>query len=161
LENAGLRRVSTRIQSGNVLFESDLLEQAAKEAIERALKDGATITTTAVLRTAEELDALTRNCPFSAEEIAASQAENAEGESFYVSLLTQLPSEQALTQLAFTPAEKDVYVISGRTVYLLLRQSIRNSKLAVRLLHAFPDATTRNWNTITKLSDLTNIPNGG
>jgi uncharacterized protein (DUF1697 family) len=161
IENAGFARVSTYIQSGNVLFDSDLPEQAAKEAIEHALKEDAGITTTAVLRTAEELDALIRNCPFSAEEIATSQAENAEGESFYVCLLKQLPSEQALIQLASAPPEKDAYVISGRTVYLLLLQGIRNSKLAIRLQRAFPDATMRNWNTITKLNDLANIPNGG
>ena len=160
LEDAGFSRVSTYIQSGNVLFSSDLSEAAAKDAIERALKDGANITTVAVLRSVEELAAIIAQCPFSAEEIAQAQEANQEGESFYVCLLPLEPSEDARKKLADLPAQDDRYHLSGRTVYLLLRQSIRNSKLALRLQRVFPDLTARNWNTMVQLNELARQQNG-
>ncbi|MEZ4509821.1 MAG: DUF1697 domain-containing protein [Eubacteriales bacterium] len=51
LEQAGFSHVVTYIQSGNVLFDSDLAESNSKETIERALQDGANISSTTVLRT--------------------------------------------------------------------------------------------------------------
>ncbi|MEZ4628718.1 MAG: DUF1697 domain-containing protein [Eubacteriales bacterium] len=48
LEQAGFSHVVTYIQSGNVLFDSDLAESNSKETIERALQDGANISSTTV-----------------------------------------------------------------------------------------------------------------
>ena len=160
LEDAGFSRVSTYIQSGNVLLDSALSEQDAAEAIERVLKDGANITTVAVLRSMAEFTAIIEQCPFSTEEIAKAQAANQEGESFHVLLLPQSPSEDMLKKLADLPAQDDTYVLSGRTVYLLLRRSIRTSKLALKLQRAFPDATARNWNTMVQLNELAHRQNG-
>ena len=160
LEDAGFSRVSTYIQSGNVLLDSTLSEQDAAEVIERAMKDGANITTVAVLRSVAEFTAIIEQCPFSAEEIAQAQAANQEGESFHVYLLPKEPSEDALKKLAGLPAQDDSYVLSGRTVYLLLRQSIRTSKLALKLQRTFPDATARNWNTMVQLNELAHRQSG-
>ena len=161
LEDAGFSQVSTYIQSGNVLFESLMSESPAREAIERALKDGANIATTALVRTAEALDGIIQRCPFSAEEIAAAEAENAEGESLYVCLLGREPDAKSLEKLHAVEAGKDAYAVHDRTIYLLLRQSIRSSKLAMRLQKIFPDMTVRNWNTMTKLQELSRPANGG
>ena len=154
MEQAVFTRVVTYIQSGNVLFDSDLPESAARETIERALKDGAGITTTAVLRTADELHALVRECPFAQEQIASAQAANLDGESFYVCLLNEEPDEKAQTKLAALEQGSDSFVLSGRTIYLLLTQSVRTSQLAIRLNRIFPNMTSRNWNTMTKLDEL-------
>lgn len=161
LEEAEFCDVETYIQSGNVLLSSDDTETAARETIERALKDGAAITTTAVLRTAQELNAMIRNCPFSAESIAKAQARNAEGESFYVCLLPQEPDAQTLVKLSAVESQDDSFAVLGRDIYLLLGQSIRTSKLAIRLQKLFPNMTVRNWNTITKLNELAQRMNGG
>jgi len=154
MEQAGFLRVETYIQSGNVLFDSDLTEPAVKATIERALKDGANISTTAVLRTAEELHALLRDCPFTPEQIERAQAVNTESESFYVCLLPQEPDAQQREKLTKLEQSDDVYVLVGRDIYLLVTQSIRLSKLAIRLQKIFPDMTNRNWNTMNKLNDL-------
>ena len=161
LEEAGFYDVETYIQSGNVLFSADDTEAAARETIERALKDGAAIKTTAVLRTTQQLEALIRNCPFSVESIAEAQAKNAEGESFYVCLLPQEPDAQTLIKLSAVDAQDDTFAVLGRDIYLLLGQSIRISKLAIRLQKLFPDMTVRNCNTITKLNELAQRMNGG
>ena len=156
LEEAGLSSVSTYIQSGNVLFDAALSEAEAGEAIERALKDGAGIVTTAVVRTASEFQAIIARTPFSAEEIAAAQAQNVEGESFHACLLPAKPSAQDIEKLNAIAPSSDIYCIDDRTIYLLLRQSIRVSKLAQRVQKIFPNMTVRNWNTMRTLSELSN-----
>ena len=161
LEEAGFCDVETYIQSGNVLLSSSDSEAAVRETIERVMKDGAAITTTAVLRTVPELEAIIRNCPFSEAEIAKAQAKNTEGESFYVYLLPQEPDAQTLVKLSAIEAQDDTFAVLGRDIYLLLGQSIRISKLAIRLQKLFPDMTVRNWNTITKLNELAQRMNGG
>lgn len=160
LVDAGFSRVSTYIQSGNVFLDSELTEQDAKKAVERALEDGANITTVAVLRSVQEFASILAQCPFSAEDIAQAQSTNQEGESFHVFLLPEEPSKDALKKLAELPVQDDTYVLSGRTIYLLLRQSIRTSKLALKLQRAFPDATARNWNTMVQLNELAHRQNG-
>lgn len=156
LEEAGLSNVSTYIQSGNVLFDATLSEAEAREAIERALKDGAGIATVAVVRTASEFQAIISRNPFSAEEIAAAQAENAEGESFHACLLPAKPSALDIEKLNAIAPSSDKYSVDDRTLYLLLRQSIRVSKLAQRVQKIFPNMTVRNWNTMRTLSELSN-----
>ena len=154
LEDAGFSDVVTYIQSGNVLFQSDLAEDAARDAIERALKDGASITTTAVLRSSDALAQLIRSCPFSPDEIARAQAQNTEGESFYVCLLPQEPDEKTLDTVRSVESGADAFRVCNREIYLLLQQSIRNSKLASRLQRLVPSMTVRNWNTMEQLYAL-------
>ncbi len=154
MEQAGFSHVETYIQSGNVLFDSDLAETNAKETIERALQDGANISSTAVLRTAEELHALISDCPFSKEQIDEAQAVHPESESFYVCLLPHAPDVQSLEKLNKLDSNGDIFIVSGRNIYLLLRQSIRESNLAIQLQRMLPFMTVRNWNTMTKLDEL-------
>ncbi len=160
LEEAGFSDVSTYIQSGNVFLNSPLAEDAVRKTIERALLDGAAIATTTIVRTAEEVDDAILHCPFPAEEIAAAQAENAESESLYLCLLPRKPDEASLEKLRAAAAGADAFAVLNRTIYLLLRQSIRTSKLAIRLQKIFPEMTVRNWNTMTKLRELLQAANG-
>lgn len=160
LEEAGLTNVSTYIQSGNVLFDSPLSEDIVRKMIERALESGANITTTAVLRTADELLELIQHCPFSESELVRAAQANTTGECFHVGFLTQEPDQQALEALRAVKSCDDRFVVFHRTIYLLLGQSIRTSPLAIRLQRLFPGVTVRNWNTVLKLNDLARVSSG-
>ena len=103
--NAGFTDVETYIQSGNVVFSSDLPEEDAREKIRLALENDAGIHTVVVLRSADELAEIRRQIPFSSEEIAAAQAANTEGESFHVCLLPAPPAAAALASLASVPLD--------------------------------------------------------
>ena len=153
-EEHGFSGVETYIQSGNVLFSSDRTEDEISDVIVRLVLERAQIKTTVVLRNSLELHSLVSACPFSAEEIDTAQRENTEGESFHVALLSHAPAESVVAKLNEIPVDGDRFVIVGRDVYVLLRRSIRNSKLAIKLQKLLPEATLRNWNTITKLNDL-------
>ena len=50
--------------------------------------------------------------------------------------------------------EDEEYLIEGREVFLLFRNSIRNSRLASNLQKLDVPSTVRNWKTINKLAVL-------
>ena len=142
-EEIGLDSVQTYIQSGNVLFTSDSEETALRERIEG-------ITAPVILRTAAEIHDVIEQLPFTVREIAQAQAANTEGESLYVYLMHELPDPAKIDALQQF-AGGDRFCEQGRNIYLLLSQSIRNSKLALQIQRLSTATTARNWNTILKL----------
>lgn len=153
LTDAGLRRVQTYIQSGNVLFESADAETPVREKIESTIQSAFGLSLTVVLRTAEELERIAGSCPFPAELVAEAEA-TCVGESLYVALLPEAPGAEGVAKLAEADRGDDEYRIVGRDVYLLFRQSVRDAKLSVHLSKLGVPVTVRNWNTVNKLLEL-------
>lgn len=152
-EAIGLSRVQTYIQSGNVLFESNEEEELLRNKIEHEIKSDFGFSVIVILRTAVELEHIIRNLPFSKEEVLEAES-SSEGESLYVSLLTQPPSQEEIEGLNIYRSKSDEYRIEKREIYLLFRHSIRNSKLANNLQKLDIPSTVRNWKTINKLAML-------
>lgn len=159
LETMGLSRVQTYIQSGNVLFESNESEEPLRKQIEHKIEEDFGFPVTVVLRTAVELMWIAENCPFSEEAISEAKV-SSEGESLYVALLLEAPSQEGIERLSAYRSESEEYRIEGREVYLLFRQSIRNSKLANNLEKLNVPATVRNWKTINKLVTMAKAMEG-
>lgn len=153
MESGGFLNVETYIQSGNVLFDSDQDEQTLTTRLESLLQASFGYSGAVVLRTKNELAHLIRNLPFSSGEIAAAELVNAGSESLHVFLYAALPEDFAKRMTKVDPAG-DRCEIAGRDVYLLLRQSIRLSKLAIALQKPADRGTARNWNTMLALHRL-------
>ncbi|MDD7794288.1 DUF1697 domain-containing protein [Clostridium sp. 'White wine YQ'] len=153
LESIGLLEVKTYIQSGNVLFKSSEDKKIIKEKIEREIEKTFKISLTVVLRTSTELEDIINNCPFSDEQIKDAES-HSDSECLYVALLTDSPLQENVEKLKSYKSENDEYSIIGRDVYLLFKNSIRNSKLANNLHKLDVPATVRNWKTISKLVAL-------
>ena len=153
LEDAGLSSVKTYIQSGNVLFRSKRDETTLRDTIEKTILARFGLTVAVILRTADELEALIANLPFQADEIAAAQA-GTEAEVLYAALLGEAPSDERIAQVEKYKSAVEQMNVTGRDVYLLFSDSIRNSKLANHLTNLDASATTRNWKTILKLAEL-------
>lgn len=149
-ESIGLSRVQTYIKSGNVLFESSEDEEILRTNIEQKIVEDFGLSISVILRTAEELEWILQNCPFSKEEISEAESMS-EVESLYVSLLAHIPTQEKVELLSTYKREGDAYRIEGREVFLLFNHSIRISKLANNLHRLGVPATVRNWNTINKL----------
>ena len=66
------------------------------------------------------------------------------------------PKPESLTKVEKPGESGDQFRVVGREAYLLLAQSIRNSKLAVRLQNALSPVTARNWNTTLQLLERLN-----
>lgn len=152
-EMLGFSRVQTYIQSGNVLFESDESEQSLIKCIQGEIEKVFGFSINVVIRTAAELEWITNNCPFTEEAVAEAKL-TSEGESLYVSLLQDKPSQEGIDRLATYKSDNDEYLIEGREVYLLFQRGVRNAKLANNLQRLEVPSTMRNWKTINKLSML-------
>jgi uncharacterized protein (DUF1697 family) len=152
LEELGLARVRTYIQSGNVLFESDEDEDALRRRIEETIERVFGLSIRAVLRTSAELKEMIANLPFSEEEIAAAEAA-ATGECLHVAMLRDEPDAGRIGKLEAVETD-DRFRVAGRNIYLLFARSIRNSKLAAKLDQLNTPATVRNWRTIATLAAM-------
>lgn len=147
LEEFGLSRVKTYIQSGNVLFESDKDEATLVEELQDEINKSFGIALKVILRTAQEIDDLIMNTPYAGHELA-------EGESLYVTLLGEPLPEEQVRKLKDLESSGDQCVVMGRDVYYLFSRSILDSKLADAMNKIKLPSTTRNWNTMNKLNNM-------
>jgi uncharacterized protein (DUF1697 family) len=147
LESMGLEKVQSYIQSGNVLFESPEESGKLQQILEQGIKDTFGFPVPVMLRTSAELEEIIEQNPFNFESLA-------EGESIHLSLLTEMPSRERVDEILEFQSGVDECRIKEREIYLYLRQSIRESKLAVRLSKIGVPATARNWKTVLKLSAM-------
>jgi uncharacterized protein (DUF1697 family) len=152
-EALGLSDVKTYIQSGNVLFKSNQDERYLGEQIEQRIETDYGFSAAVVLRTAEELEGIIKNCPFSEEEIKEAKAASGV-ESLYAALLPQAPTSADIEILNKYQNENDRFIVSERDIYLLFRHSVRDSKLAGKVNKLSGAATVRNFKTIRKLIEL-------
>ena len=151
----GLKDVKTYIQSGNVLFRlSEIADaEALQEKIEKEIKRVWGFEVPVVMRSVGELEQLIKSCPFTVDEVK--QAELASGkESLYVAFMASTPSQERIDLLKPYESENESYQVIGREVYLLFRDSIRNSKIASNLQKLDASSTVRNWKTVNKLFEL-------
>lgn len=152
----GLNRVQTYIQSGNVLFVSEDDETTLRQRIEQEIERVFSLSTTVVLRTSVELERIIASCPFpQALEIESQAATPMEKvETLYVSLLLEPPAPESVEQLSGFTSDMEEFRIHDTEVYLLLREGVRNSKLAINLFRLNVPSTMRNWKTMNKLNAL-------
>ncbi len=138
-EALGFADVTTFIQSGNVLFRSDLgaadVERLLDEALGKALgkKPGV------MLRSRKELDAVVANAPFP----------DAKPNYLLVSFLPEAAPRNALDGMVAPDGEEAV--VAGREIYVHFPIGAGKSKLK---LAALKPGTARNMNTVRKLAEM-------
>ena len=148
LETMGLSKVKTYIQSGNVVFESN--EEADKlcQRIEQQINTTFGFPVPVILRTSKEWEQIIDSCPYPVETLL-------EGENVHLTLLSEIPSQEALNQLTKFQSDIDQYHVQGKEIYLFFRQSFRDSKLPLQFQKLGVSSTIRNWKTTVKLATMT------
>jgi uncharacterized protein (DUF1697 family) len=149
-ESIGFTKVSTYIQSGNVIFDSDEEDAGVvRERIVQELLSQLTFDIPVIIRTPGELQEVVHATPYP----VVNEAEN---EQRYVTLLAQAPTEAALAKLFAAQSAVDEYQVKGLTVYLLIRKNYGDSKFSNNFIEKKlgMSATTRNWETVNKLIRL-------
>jgi uncharacterized protein (DUF1697 family) len=141
-EDAGFTSVRTFINSGNVLFEGTKPDRAA---LEQAVQETFGVPSTVVLRTFAQLRKVAGAHPFGRDTSKS-----------FVAFLADRPAKGAAGRLAELEAGADVYELHGRELFLRYPRGLAQAKLTgARLERALGvPATVRNWNTITKLAEL-------
>ncbi|MEU3554814.1 DUF1697 domain-containing protein [Streptomyces fragilis] len=155
LEELGHRDVRTYLQSGQAVFTAeDGDEEALAAELGAALGKRFAYTCEVLVRDHAYLAGVVAGCPFPAAEL--------EGRQLHVTFLDRSVDEDRYADVdreAFLPEE---FRIGDRAVYLYLPDGMGRSKLADRLsgprLVKGLIATTRNWNTVLKLDELTSAP---
>jgi uncharacterized protein (DUF1697 family) len=149
VEGLGCADVRTYVQSGNVVFSSDLGAADAARAIERAIQNELGHQVAVVIRTDRQMRGLVRNNPFA-------RSKNAQ-KSLYVTFLAEKPDRARVRELAGGSFEPERFEIAGEDVYLYFPNGYGRVKLNNALLERKlgVGATTRNWRTVTALAELT------
>jgi uncharacterized protein (DUF1697 family) len=145
-ESLGLSDVRTLLNSGNVLFRSNLkdrgrLAKRLAQEVERRFERQVEI----LLRTVPELEMLVERGP--------ALTERQEPSKLLVMFLTGVPDKKAQAALLKAHRGPELVEIRGPEIYLYYPDGVGRSKLT----NAFIEAqlglagTARNWNTIRKL----------
>ncbi len=150
LNELGYGDVRTHLQSGNAVFSAPGIapEQVAGE-IEEQLARRLALQVRVIVRTGEEL----------ARVVAANPLPEAvvEPARLLVNFLSAAPDEELLGALDPADFEPDVFGVGEREIYVWCPEGVRATKLS----YAFWEkrlgvtATARNWNTVTRLWELT------
>lgn len=152
--SVGAADVRTHINSGNVLLRSDLDEPALLARLAPAIRTRFGWDIPLVLRTATEWNQIVANLPYTPPELAAAAEAAPDVETNYVALMDSAPTLDKVNLVSPYCNDREHLRIRGREGYLLIHMSVRLSKLAQKLDRLSPVVTIRNWNTVTKLSDL-------
>ncbi len=152
LEGLGHREVRTYLQSGNAVFRSEEQDTGALAAeLGRAVAREYGFAVECLVRDHGYLRAVAEGCPFPAERL--------EGRQLHATYYSEPVEESrfaALDPAQFLPEE---FRLGDRVLYLYAPEGLGRSKLAPALARpAFTRglvATTRNWNTVLKLVELT------
>ncbi|MFE2022881.1 DUF1697 domain-containing protein [Streptomyces sp. NPDC059499] len=152
LTELGHGGVATYLQSGNAVFSSASGDEKTLAAeLEKAIEARFGFTVTCLVRSAPYLAAVADACPFPAAEL--------EGKQLHVTYFDG-PVDAArfapLDAAAFRPEE---FRLGERELYLYAPEGLGRSKLAEALarpaLNKGLIGTTRNWNTVVKLVEMT------
>jgi uncharacterized protein (DUF1697 family) len=144
VESLGHTEVSTFIQSGNVVFASS--QAVTPKSLETAIEKQFGITITVVLRTSSELERAVKSNPFA----------KVDSSKVHIGFMASKPSAAALKKLDADPFQPEEFAVRDRDLYLHLPNGMGRAKLPLYLDRQLKIPTTvRNWNTVTKLVELT------
>jgi uncharacterized protein (DUF1697 family) len=151
LQELGLSRIKTYIQSGNVVFQCqedrDLAKLSAQ--ISQAIAERHGFTPFVLLLTAQDVnDAVAQN-PFP-------DAGEAEPKTLHLFFLATPPTAPDLAAIESIKSPTEEVKLMDSVFYLHAPDGIGRSKLAAKVEKLLGvDATARNWNTVSKLIAMT------
>jgi uncharacterized protein (DUF1697 family) len=139
----GYTDVATYIQSGNVIFTSDVpvLATGLESAIEAELGMDVTV----VVRTSSELKSIVRANPFA----------HADSSKLHLGFMAERPPAAAVQQLELQRFAPEEAIVEGAEMWLHLPNGMGRAKLPDYLDRRLNvPVTIRNWNTVMKLVEL-------
>ena len=148
----GFDNVKTYIQSGNVIFSSDIEQSLLIPMIEQAFEKRFDFQSAVVIRSDDEITRIVDSLPFSKAEIEQTENDAPDVEHVYIYLSGSALDVEKVNRLCASYNGKDMVQIINREIYLLCYQSIRDSKLAAILTKLPQPLTSRNLKTMKKIS---------
>ena len=146
----GMPDARTLLQSGNVVFRSDIRSPAKVEKLlEDSVEQRLGLKTAFFVRTVDDMNAVVADNPFPRE------AKEDPGH-LVVGFLKDAPDRAAVTALQKAIVGREVVRAVGRHAYVVYPDGIGRSKLTSALVEKKlgTRGTGRNWNTVLKLQAL-------
>jgi uncharacterized protein (DUF1697 family) len=150
-EDLKFKDVKTYIQSGNVIFKSTekLSDEGLAKRIEEAIFKKYKFDVPVIIRSEDEMRQIISENPFLKEK-------NIDEKKLHVTFLSEIPSEETAMSIQSIDFPPDRFIIRNKEIYLSIPGSYGETKIS----NAFFEkklkikATTRNWNTVNKLSAM-------
>lgn len=148
LTSLGYDDVRTYLQSGNVVLTSERPAQRLERDLEQQISAKLGIDTRVIVRSRDELADIVERDPLG--------AVVDDPKRYQVTFLSAQLDPGPLRELADLDVAPERFVVSGREIYAWHPKGVQQSRLAGILTdrRLSVTATTRNWNTVTKLLAL-------
>jgi uncharacterized protein (DUF1697 family) len=151
-ESLGYTRVTTYVQSGNVVFDcADQDVSALSGSLEKEIARRFGFSVGVIVRHSADFGRVIASNPFVTHR-------NEDPQKLHVTFLASLPSAVALNNLKGPVDTTDEYFLSGTEIYLFCPNGYGKTKLSNSFFEKKLSvlATTRNWKTVTALYSLAN-----
>lgn len=146
----GFSNITTYIQSGNVLFNTEESDASSLELeLEKKLTKTLGYPTPVFLRNLTNMQSILKNDPFK-------HLRGKDGIKEYVAFLPETPDNMVKSAIENISTEIDIYKFNGRDLYIVIhpekgKSLFTNNNIEKKL--GMP-ATTRNWRTVNKMLEL-------
>jgi len=146
------KNVTTYIQSGNVVFNTDssLSNQELAKEIEKAIQQKYSFAVPVIIRRAPELAQIIAANPFLADSSI---------DKLHVTFLAEIPQESNVGKLNTFYYPPDQFEVIGQEVYLHIPERYGDTKLSNSFFETKlkVSATTRNWKTVQQLNQMASL----
>ena len=152
-ESLSLHDIKTYIQSGNVLFNSDIKNiYKIKTQLEDEINKQTNLSVSVIMRTQKDLKKILNGNPFI-------NSGNENTERMYVTFLENEPLKSSLKDLIPPKETHDEFKVIGKEIYLYCQEGYGRTVLSIDFFEKKlkMKATARNWRTVNKLYELSQI----
>lgn len=152
-ESLGMQNVRTYIQSGNVIFESNIEDKKELKAeIETRIEKQYKFHVPVELRTRLEWKEIVDGCPFAPIDVKT------QGTKVLITFLSDEPTAGRLIEIKTYVHPPEQLIVKGREIYLNCPNGYGKTKLSNTFLERKLGvvATTRNWKSVVLLHELLN-----
>jgi uncharacterized protein (DUF1697 family) len=149
-EKLDFEDVKTYIQSGNVIFRSKINSLATlQKKIAGAIEKQYGFTVPVTIRTCDEFKRLISSNPFLIRK-------NVDSSKLHVTFLETNPAPVQIKSLESVDSKDDELCVSGSEIYLYCPGGYGKTRLSNNFIESKlkQPATTRNWNTVNKLYEM-------
>ena len=147
MTNIGFHHVKTYIQTGNIIFQSKIINSTAIEGhIQRAIIDHFGFEVSVLVRTRDQLLKIFNDCPFTEEKKINS----------YFTVLSQTPNADLVTKASKKIYENEEYAIVNDGLYFYCAIGYGKAKFNLSYFENTlqVNATSRNYKTMVKLLEM-------
>lgn len=151
-KNEGFKNVITYIQSGNVIFSSEGIDISKMgKTITNAIKKQFSYKIYVLVLKKNELEKVFNSNPFF-------EIDALDFKKIAVTFLENIPTKEGIARVEALATFEEKLTFTDKTIYLYCPNGFGRTKLSNNNIEAKLKtiATTRNWNTITKLIELSN-----